>query len=143
MKNNKSKNIISVNRQNTPGAWDNYSAPEFYYVAVIFEDGKVRLETVPEGTEPDASPEVRSQYENLCAAKKAEREAEEAERQFNIPTKGKQIRIVRGRKHPIGTEGRVFWYGSNQYGTSCGVELIDGKRIFVASNNVIVTGKAE
>jgi hypothetical protein len=49
--------------------------------------------------------------------------------------KGCTIRVVKGRKVPIGTEGRVFWMGEDSYGKSkIGIDA-GGERIFIAASN--------
>lgn len=48
----------------------------------------------------------------------------------------KLVRVVRGRKVPIGTEGEVFWMGDSGYGMSVGLRLIDGKKVFTSIKNV-------
>jgi len=50
----------------------------------------------------------------------------------------KVVRIFKGRKYPIGTEGRVFWIGDSGYGTSVGIECTSGRRLFVSIGNVEV-----
>jgi hypothetical protein len=75
----------------------------------------------------DASPEIMEAYEATKAAQKAaahafylrdriRREHAEAEREAATPTKGKVVRVVRGRKVPIGTEGVVKVYCPSNYG---------------------------
>lgn len=68
---------------------------------------------------------------------------------------GDTVRVVRGKKIPKGTVGKVFWIGStyNQYARReeerVGIE-VDGKRVFLAYNYVevvdwesrVVSGKA-
>lgn len=51
---------------------------------------------------------------------------------------GRELEVVRGRKVKIGTVGRCFWVGDNQWGMSVGLELADGSRVFTALHNVIV-----
>lgn len=53
--------------------------------------------------------------------------------------KGKDVTVVRGRKVPIGTTGRVFWLGATKYGTRVGLGLADGTSVFTAVGNVDVT----
>lgn len=77
------------------------------------------------------------------AEKRAKRDAENAAIEFKTVRVGKDVRIFKGRKFPIGTEGRVFWVGSNVYGTSAGLELNSGVRIFVNTANLEVIGMAK
>lgn len=138
------KIIIETQQRDYPGAWDNWALPQFYTVACILAaDGlSYTWETVPDGTKPNATPEQVAAYEWIRFGEDRDRERQEEERRFNTPTKGKQVRVFKGRKVPIGTEGRVFWYGENQWGYSCGLELQDGTRVFTAAGNVQVIGLA-
>lgn len=47
------------------------------------------------------------------------------------PEKGKRVRVVKGRKVPIGTEGVVFWIGDGKWGTRAGIQTDEGERVFV------------
>lgn len=42
-------------------------------------------------------------------------------------TKGDTVRVVRGRKVPKGTVGKVFWEGESRFGLSVGLALSDKK----------------
>lgn len=55
-----------------------------------------------------------------------------------IVRRDKLVRVIRGRKLPIGTEGIVFWIGNTKYGESVGIELSDKTRVFTARSNVVV-----
>jgi hypothetical protein len=62
------------------------------------------------------------------------------------PYVGSVVKVVSGRKIPIGTVGRVFWAGMksfDKYGRwpalRLGVEMPDGSRSFTAASNVVVT----
>lgn len=50
----------------------------------------------------------------------------------------KMVRVVRGRKVPIGTEGEIFWMtNADRYGRRrIGLRLKDDSRVFLASSNV-------
>jgi len=60
------------------------------------------------------------------------------------PARGQTYKVVAGRKHPKGTTGKLFWWGSNNYGESYGLALNDERDqrgrfknvIFVASKNL-------
>lgn len=69
---------------------------------------------------------------------RAEREARDAAIEAATPSRGKTVKVVRGRKVAKGTVGRVFWYGEGQWGWSVGLELNDGTRVFTAARNVEV-----
>lgn len=50
----------------------------------------------------------------------------------------KVVKVIRGRKVPIGTVGEVMWMGNSGYGESVGLRLLDGKVVFTAKRNVEV-----
>lgn len=50
--------------------------------------------------------------------------------------RGVEVKVVRGRKVPVGTLARVFWSGETQFGWSCGLELTTGERVFTALKNL-------
>ena len=45
----------------------------------------------------------------------------------NTVTKGDKVRVAKGRKFKVGTEGVVFWIGDTRYGVSVGVRTSDRK----------------
>ena len=51
--------------------------------------------------------------------------------------RGDDVEVVKGRKVAVGTKGIVFWVGTNQWGTSVGIEdAVTGERQFTAIANV-------
>lgn len=52
----------------------------------------------------------------------------------------KPVRVVKGRKVKIGTEGEIMWIGPNRFGPgeNVGIRLIDGSVVFTAMSNVRV-----
>jgi len=52
--------------------------------------------------------------------------------------KGDNVRVIRGRKTPKGTEGKVFWLGPDRYsdGMRCGFKSSDGATHWVALDYV-------
>ncbi len=56
------------------------------------------------------------------------------------PERGNEVFVFKGRKVPIGTEGRVFWTGEGRWGLRIGIETAEAERIFVAAANVFVIG---
>ena len=51
--------------------------------------------------------------------------------------RGDDVEVVKGRKVKVGTRGFVFWVGTNQWGTSVGIENeVTGERQFTAFTNV-------
>ncbi len=102
-----------------------------------------------ENVEYDATPEVKAEWEAYKAEQEKirqqkEREYAEADRKYRAeqeaktPTRGKTVKVVKGRKVAKGLEGRVFWYGQTQFGYRVGIELADGKKVFTATSNVEV-----
>lgn len=62
-----------------------------------------------------------------------------------IINKNDKIRVIKGRKFPIGTEGTVFWTASDQdqYGVwKIGVITTTGEKIYINDANVEVTEAA-
>ena len=99
--------------------------------------------TYPNGAAVDATPEVLAAYEEYLAKKRAEYDALRAAEEAKKPTKGKSVKVVRGRKVPKGTQGRVFWYGtgSKYMGgeeTRVGIESNTGEKFFLPAAYVEV-----
>lgn len=92
----------------------------------------------------DATPEVRAKYEGWKARKVAEARAAEAAREAATPYRGKTVKVVRGRKVPLGTVGEVTWFGKGKsYGfrpaeTRVGLRTLDGTVYWTAAKNVEV-----
>jgi hypothetical protein len=100
------------------------------------------------GSHPDATPEVMAKYEawrNEVARKaRINRDIEQA----SLPKWGREVRIIKGRKHPLGLTGDVFWTSdpvrsrynpfSMPKAERIGVRLVDGSRIFIAASNLEV-----
>lgn len=101
------------------------------------------------GSSADATPEVRS-----AAAAYLRKRHFESLKQQNItearkPKFGRLVRVLKGRKVPVGTQGEVFWEGKSAAGVSkygtwgkqrerIGIRLQDGSRIFIDADNVEV-----
>lgn len=51
---------------------------------------------------------------------------------------GDKVRVVKGRKVPVGTTGKVFWVGDSQYGERVGIKDGDGETHWTALANVVV-----
>jgi len=112
----------------------------------------------------DATPERRSAYEAYLAKQREERAERAARHVANTPDKGKRVRVVKGRKIEIGTEGKVFWFGkARSFSTSprdghkkllramlgpdgkgekegfrVGIQTDAGEKVFTAATNVEV-----
>lgn len=79
----------------------------------------------------DAPEGMLAQYEAEVAEeqRKAAELAEQlrAEREARTIRIGKRVKVVRGRKVPVGTTGEVFWMGNNGWGETVGVATSDKK----------------
>lgn len=91
-----------------------------YFHALIWDDEKAEPRWVEYGgthcagwSHPpvDATLERRAAYAAYQAHQQAVHTQRKAECDANTPTKGKRVRVVRGRKIARGTEGEVFWFG--------------------------------
>jgi hypothetical protein len=67
---------------------------------------------------------------------------------------GKRVRVTKGRKVPVGTEGTICWLGDDQYSIPrygnggatkrrIGMALEDGSKVFLAAGNVTVIDPAQ
>lgn len=65
----------------------------------------------------------------------AYRRKREAEIEANTYRLHKLVKVVRGRKVPIGTEGEISWMGETPYGPRIGIRLLDGTVVFTARSN--------
>lgn len=71
--------------------------------------GTTRAWTYPNHAEVDASPEVQAAYQAYLDAAADKARQAQAALEAKTPRMGKKVRVVRGRKVPIGTEGVIFW----------------------------------
>lgn len=86
----------------------------------------------------DATPEVMELYNKWIEVKREEARLRGIETEKKTVRKYKDVKVVRGRKVPVGTTGRVFWIGNNGWGESVGIETAAGTRHFTALKNVEV-----
>lgn len=63
----------------------------------------------------DATPEIRKIFEDMILIKETARIQAEIENERRTIRKDKWIKVVKGRKTPIGTTGLVFWIGTDNY----------------------------
>lgn len=104
------------------GEYNGYDDSDFY--AVVWNADKGATErvgyastrgwTYPNGAAVDATPEVVAEYEAFCAAARKRAAAEKAAEEAATPRKGRTVKVVRGRKVPVGTVGTVIWYGAGK-----------------------------
>lgn len=87
---------------------------------------------------PDATPDIQEKFAAWKEVKRIEQLAANAAKEAATPRKGKTIRVVRGRKVPIGTVGVVFWVGSNRFGEAVGFKDEAGNALFTSLKNVEV-----
>jgi hypothetical protein len=101
--------------------------------------------------EVDASSHIIAQWEQECEQQRKREEAERLEREAQARrsevTVGKIVKVMKGRKVPKGTFGKVFWVGNNGYGTSVGIATTNKKEkgryldvVFTSIHNVQVVG---
>lgn len=84
---------------------------------------------------------TKEEFEKLADLRKAIDEARRAEdlaMEETTVRKEKQIKVVKGRKVPIGTTGKVFWVGETQWGRRIGFKDSKGETHWTAIGNVIV-----
>ena len=98
--------------------------------------------TYPNSATPDATDEVRAAYTAWCDARdrRLAQEASEAREAGALataryPKKGAKVRVVKGRKVPVGTVGTVFWLGAGNYGERVGIVDRDGVKHWTAADN--------
>lgn len=97
----------------------------------------------------DATPDVKAAYEARLAVKAEEargireaaalRDAEFARLRVledaKRPRRGMRVRVVAGRKIPVGVEGDCFWVGSTRFGVRVGFKF-QGETFWTDANNV-------
>lgn len=123
-----------------------YDGYEHVWEALVWDCAKQETKRVGYGTTMgvtddavvDATPEVVAQAAAYRERMEAAARRRSIVREARLLARGKDVRVVRGRKVPIGTEGRIFWYGSTQYGMRVGIETATGERMFTAATNVEV-----
>jgi len=88
--------------------------------------------------EVDALAELVEAYRKQKADEAArERALEEVKRELSLE-KGKYIKVVKGRKVPIGTEGLCIWHGPGTWGMRVGLKTKEGEVFWTAESNVEV-----
>jgi hypothetical protein len=87
----------------------------------------------------DAMPEILAKYEAYLIEQKRLAEEQRQRILAATPAKGKVLRVVRGRKVPVGTVGVCVWLGSSAYGKRVGIKDDQGKIHWTAYDNVEVS----
>lgn len=120
--------------------WCDSMATYYPYLGLhYFENGELRWRTwhVEGMFEPSDYKHLLvypdKDQESKLDAMDEDRRQEEAAKKLDYH---KKVRVVRGRKYPIGMEGEVFWMGNTQFGLRLGLRLLDDKRIFIDAKNV-------
>ncbi len=124
------------------------------YYAVYFDADSAEFKTLctgytPAGIEVDAPEAIMEAWTLEQAAKAAARKAaaartairrqmREAEVEAHTPSKGKTVRVARGRKVPVGTVGVVKVNCDGQWGRRVLLTLEDGTEVWTAQSNVEV-----
>lgn len=94
---------------------DETQAVESFYVGGYSNGGSYYSKA-----EADAGEEIQAKAAAWKAAKEAKAAAERAEREAELEARtfrsGKRVKVARGRKIPIGTEGVIFWMGVDNWG---------------------------
>lgn len=124
-----------------------YHDSDFY--ATVWDDEKGCTEnilyattrgwTYPNGAKVDATPEVKEKFRAWSAKRQEERRLAYEAEQAMIPSHGKKVRVVKGKKS--GIEGEVFWVGPckfNRHKTNVGIRMLNGDKVFIDSANVEV-----
>lgn len=111
---------------------------ETVYVRAYFELDRGGREALV-----DATPEVKALYEAHLAVQEAEAKLNEAKRYrarsleaMKTPMKGRTIKVVKGRKVPVGTVGTCFYVGQGDYGMRVGLKTAAGETLWTAASNV-------
>src|SRR5262249_21704974 len=100
-----------------------YDDSDFYALVWNAAEGKpeeilyatTRGWTYPNGASIDATPEVRAAYESFLAEGKRKERERNARIEATVPRVGTNVRVIKGRKLPIGAVGDVFWFGEDSY----------------------------
>jgi hypothetical protein len=117
--------------------WDGQGPREITYAST-------RGWTYANSATADATPEVQAAYGAWRQARAGERQAAATAAEAATPRAGKTVRVVRGRKVPVGTVAEVVWYGegkrfSRHAPVPMRVGLLTGdERVFTDAANVEV-----
>ena len=101
------------------------------------------------GSRPDATPEAAKAATEYLRKRYLESLKLQNTENARKPEFGRLVRVVKGRKVPVGTKGEVCWVGKSDYGKSrfgtwgklrerVGIRLQDGSKVFTDAANVEV-----
>ena len=136
----------SVIRASIVPNWNNSMGEYYPYISLfMFQDGTPQYERIdipecPYHNDPyrlEAMLQYETDNKQLFDYETYAKRLEE-EREFPIVRRNKMVQVVRGRKIEHGTTGIVFWTGATKFGTSVGIELANGQRVFTSIANVKV-----
>lgn len=107
----------------------------------------------PDGAKVDATEEVARAWEAEKAARQAAaragamrlnlaREMDQADADAATPWAGKTVRVIKGRKVPVGTEGVVKVRHEGQWGWSVLITTADGAEVWTSDSNVEVIAQS-
>lgn len=115
--------------------WD---AAEGREVRVIYGCDRPGSEVRP--VTVDATPEVIAAWTAWRVQRSYERIRWEAERRAKVLERGRDAKVVKGRKVPVGTVGQVMWVGENKFGPGqrVGLRLASGEVVWTNADNVEV-----
>lgn len=128
------------------GTWEHNGSEDSDFYALVWDgEGLRSIEyattrgwTYHNGAVADATAEVREAARAALIERDIKAWAEATAIDAATVTKGKTVRVTKGRKVPIGTEGEVFWLGENRYGWRVGIKDADGTVHWTAEANVEV-----
>lgn len=128
--------VISVWEKN------GYDDSDFY--AEVWDEETQSIKTIeyastrgwcyPNGARIDATPEVIDKVRAYLKKKNLEALQMKEKQEAHTVYKDKLIKVVKGKKVPVGTIGKVFWIGTKQYGyskwtqvTKIGIKVLDSE----------------
>jgi hypothetical protein len=105
------------------GEHNGYDDSDFY--AIVWNPVEKKTEkiqyattrgwTYPNSATVDATPEVCAEYEAWVAHQQVEAQIRRQSREVRVPRVGTTVKVVKGRKVPVGTLATVVWFGEDQY----------------------------
>lgn len=104
------------------GENNGYDDSDFY--AIVWNTEKSAPERIvyastrgwsyPNQATVDATEETLAAYRAYQDQKRQEEIVRQAQREAATPSKGKTVKVIKGRKVPLGTVGTVFWLGEQR-----------------------------